>query len=329
MKKSLVLVLAATLGLAACNREKKGPGGLLYTIHHTDGKEKIQVGDIVKMNFIQKNEKDSIIGSTYDMGQPQIFPVAKKMYDGDMNDVLTLFAEGDSATFKVNLDTMAKYNKQPKPEQFKNDKYLIFTAKIEKIFKRNKGETDSVFNKRASDFFQKDYADEQKKVKAAEPAKIKAYIADKGLKATQSASGLQYVIENKGSDAKAVLGDTILVNYKGNLTTKKDGKYTVFDTNIEKAAKESGLDKKQMGRKYEPVKMVLGGTVPGFNEALQLVGKGGKITAIMPSALGYGEQPIPQAGIPAFSPLVFEIEIVDIIKPKAAPATTPVAPATK
>ena len=55
MKKSLVILLAATLGLAACNKEKKGAGGLLYTIHKTDGKEKIKEGDIVKMNLIQRN----------------------------------------------------------------------------------------------------------------------------------------------------------------------------------------------------------------------------------------------------------------------------------
>ena len=60
MKKSLVILLAATLGLAACNREKKGPGGLLYTIHKDGGKEKIQVGDVIKMHFTQKNDKDSI-----------------------------------------------------------------------------------------------------------------------------------------------------------------------------------------------------------------------------------------------------------------------------
>lgn len=323
MKKSLVLVLAATMGLAACQREKKGPGGLLYTIHHTDNKDKIAVGDIIKMDFIQKNDKDSVLASTYDFGQAQVFPVAKKTYDGDMNDVLTLFAEGDSATFKINLDTLAARTKQPKPEQMKNDKYITFTVKIEKVFKKNKGEVDSVFNKRASEFFQKDYKESMDKMKAAEPAKIKAYIEDKDLKVTKSNSGLQYVIEKPGAE-KAVLGDTIVVNYVGSLTTKKDGKYKVFDTTLEKVAKENKLS--QPGRTYEPAKMTIGSTVPGFTEALQLVGKGGKITAVMPSVLGYGEQGIPQAGITPYSPLVFELEIVDIIKAKTAPVTTTPAP---
>jgi hypothetical protein len=54
---------------------------------------------------------------------------------------------------------------------------------------------------------------------------------------------------------------------------------------------------------------------------------------IIPSKLGYGEGGQPQAKITPYSPLAFEIEIVDYKKPSAntAPAVTisPVAPATK
>ena len=321
MKKSLVILFAATLGLAACNTEKKGGGGLLYTIHKTDGKEKIKEGDIVKLNFIQKNEKDSILGSTYDSEQAQVFPVGAKQYAGDMQDVLTLFGEGDSATFKINLDTMAFHTKQPKPEQFKDDKYIVFTVKVEKVFKKGPNEVDSVFQKRAGDFFQADYKAEMEKNKGAEEGKIKAYIADNKLKVQTSASGLQYVIEKQGSADKANLGDTVSVNYTGKFTKKgTDKKYKVFDTSDEKVAKDAKVH--QPGRPYGPTKMVIGGTVPGFTEALQLVGKGGKIVAIIPSKLGYGDQG--GGPIAPYSPLVFEIEILDIIKP--IPGSAPVVP---
>ncbi|MFN0255507.1 FKBP-type peptidyl-prolyl cis-trans isomerase [Pedobacter ureilyticus] len=324
MKKSLVILFAATLGLAACNTEKKGPGGLLYKIHKDGGKEKIKEGDIVKLNFIQKNEKDSILGSTYDNEQAQVFPVGKKQYAGDMQDVLTLFGEGDSATFKINLDTMAAQTKQPKPEQFKNDKYIVFTVKVEKVFKKGPKEADSTFQKRAGDFFQADFKADMDKKKAAEPAKIKAYVEDNNLKVQTSPSGLQYVITAPGSGEKAVDGDTVSVNYTGKFTKKGDDKkYKVFDTSDEKVAKEAKVH--QPGRPYGPTKMVIGGTVPGFTEALKLVGKGGKITAIIPSKLGYGEQG--GGPIAPYSPLVFDIEIVDVIKPKASAAPAATAPA--
>ncbi|MDO7744911.1 MAG: peptidylprolyl isomerase, partial [Pedobacter sp.] len=64
MKKSLVILFAATLGLAACNNFKKAPGGLMYQIYKTEGKPKIVEGDIIKINAIQKTEKDSVMTST-------------------------------------------------------------------------------------------------------------------------------------------------------------------------------------------------------------------------------------------------------------------------
>ena len=158
MKKSLVILLAATIGsLAACKSEKKGPGGLLYTIYKSEGKEKIKEGDFVKVDFIQTNDKDSIVYSTYDASNPQIFPVGKKTYDGDMNDVLFLFGEGDSVQFKINIDTMVKYSKQPRPEQLKDDKYMNYTVKIHKVLTKKDKEADSTFQKRANDYFQADY----------------------------------------------------------------------------------------------------------------------------------------------------------------------------
>ncbi|RZL49074.1 MAG: peptidylprolyl isomerase, partial [Pedobacter sp.] len=319
-----------TLGLAACNREKKGAGGLLYTIHKSEGKEKIKEGDIIKMNFIQKNDKDSVFYSSFESEVPQIFQAQKRMFAGDQQDALTLIGEGDSATFKINLDTIAHYTKQPKGEQYKNDKYITFVVKIEKVFKKNAGEADSAFQKRAGEYFQADFKATMDKIKNGEDAKLKKYIEDKDLKTTVAPSGLHYIIKTPGSAQRPVLGDTVEINYTGSATKKgKDGKYKVFDTSDAKVAKESGLDKTQMGRTYGPTKMVFGQTVPGFTEALSLIGPGGKITVVMPSKLGYGEQGNPQAGIGPYAPIAFDVEIVKIIKgaPVQAPVTSP-SPAT-
>ena len=62
----------------------------------------------------------------------------------------------------------------------------------------------------------------------------------------------------------------------------------------------------------------LGGSIPGFEEGLMLLNKGAKATIILPSKLAYGEQG--NQGIPPYSPLVFELDIVNII-----PGTAPVA----
>ena len=289
------------------------PGGLFVKIYHDQPGENIKPGDVIKMNFIQKNGRDSIYTSTYDNGMAQVFPVPLKMYTGDINDVLTHFSEGDSVHFKINLDTMAFYSKQPKPAQYENDNYLSFEVKIEKVFKKNEGEADSIFQQRAQAYFQADYHAVIERLKNGEEAKIDAYLADRKLKMTTTTSGLRYLILNAGNSQRAVDTDTLVLNYTGSLTRKgTNGKYKVFDTNIEQVAKENHVF--QDGRPYGPTKMGANAAVPGFSEALKLIGVGGKIQIVIPSKLGYGDAGAPEAGINPFAPIFFEIEITELIK---------------
>lgn len=324
MKKSLVILLAASISLAACNNEKKGPGGLLYTIYKSEGKEKIKSGDIIKVDFIQTNDKDSIVYSTYDASNPQIFPVGKKVYAGDMNDVLFLFGEGDSVQFKINIDTNLKYSGQPRPEELKNEKYMTYTVKIHKVFAKKDKEADSVFQKRADAFFRADYKATMDKRKADEDAKIKKYIADNNLKVKTTPSGLNYVITEPGSGAKPVVGDTAMVNYTGKFTSKKsDGNDNVFDTSVESVFKKTMRPNPQAT--FGPRPLVVGdGIVKGFAEGVQLIGKGGKITLIFSSKLGWGAQG--GGPIAPYTPIVFDIELKDIKKPAPNLVITPIPP---
>jgi len=213
---------------------------------------------------------------------------------------------------------MAKYSNQPKPATQK-DKYMVFTVKIEKVMHKAAGEADSTFQRKATEFFQKDFQATVAKHKAAEAGKIKNFIADNNLKVQTTASGLQYVITAPGDSQRATLTDTLMVNYTGKLLTKKsDGKENIFDTSVEKVAKESG--KYNQMAQYGPRPFSLGRAIPGFDEGLKLIGKGGKITLIIPSALAYGEGGMPQGGITPFSPLSFDVEITDIKKATNAPA---------
>lgn len=325
MKKGLLFLFAATMGLAACNNFKKGPGDLMYKIHKSEGKTKIKEGDFVKLNgieIIETKKDDSTLVNTYDIERPAYFPIGKTAFKGDLTDGLKMLGEGDSATFKINLDSMAKYTGQPKPLNAK-DNYAIFTIKVEKVLNKVANEPDSVFEGKKRAFFESEIKAMTTKNKASEGAKMTKYISDNSLKTTTTASGLQYEIKEAGSGEKPQLGDTIMVNYTGKFTTKKsNGKDHVFDTSDAKVAKEAGLFS-PMGQ-YGPRALVLGQVVPGFNEGLQLIGKGGKIILVVPSKLGYGENG--GGPINPFTPLVFDVELTAIKKGKA-PVAAP-APAT-
>ena len=67
---------------------------------------------------------------------------------------------------------------QPKPPGFKG-KYIVYTVKIEKVIAKGKL-SDQVFHGRVTDYMKT----QEQAVKAAEPAKIKKYIADNKLTVT-------------------------------------------------------------------------------------------------------------------------------------------------
>jgi len=103
-----------------------------------------------------------------------------------------------------------------------------------------------------------------------------------------TASGLQYKVIKPGEGASPTATDTALVKYEGTL---RDG--TVFDAN-------------------EQTPMPVGGVVPGFSEALQLMQKGGEYRIWIPSALAYGDAS-PGEQIPSNSLLIFDVTLLDFI----------------
>lgn len=313
MKIKFINALLILIILITFKTQANAQDGIIYQIIKDAGNPKIKPGDVIKINFVQKTDKDSLLSSTYDYGIPQILLVPEKTYVEDIfNYSLTLFGEGDSVIIKLNIDTIFARNNQNRPEIFENNIYLTYTIKIEKVLSKGNGEIDSIFQKKTVAFFEKENKEAIDKLKYAESAKIKAYIEDKDLKTTISNTSLQYVIEKAGDVSRAKKGDTVLINYTINSMVKKDGGYRIFDTSDEKIAKENKVY--QPRRHYGPTKLVYGNTIPGFTEAFSLIGKGGKISAIIPSELGYGEQGYPHMSISPYTPLFFNIEIVDIIK---------------
>ena len=114
-----------------------------------------------------------------------------------------------------------------------------------------------------------------------------------GVQAT--ASGLQYQVITEGKGAKPKPGDVVRVHYKGSLL---DG--TVFDSSYDRG---------------QPVVFPLDQVVPGWQEGLQLMPVGSKYKLWIPANLGYGEKGTPGGPIGPNSTLVFEVELIDIVKP--------------
>src|SRR3546814_13101129 len=89
----------------------------------------------------------------------------------------------------------------------------------------------------------------------------------------------------------------VKVHYKGELL---DG--TQFDSSHERG---------------EPAVFALQQVAPGWAEGVQLMPVGSKYKLWIPSELGYGETGTPGGPIPPNATLVFEVELLEIVKPDA------------
>jgi cyclophilin family peptidyl-prolyl cis-trans isomerase len=150
--------------------------------------------------------------------------------------------------------------------------------------------------------------EEAKKAEAQKVVKEKAaYFATMKAKATTTASGLKYVITQKGTGVKGAEGSTIYFHYAGYF---EDG--NLFDSsmpNVEKAYGKYNPNRDAQGG-YKSFPFTVGkkdGMIPGFIEALDMMTDGDEAIFFLPSNLAYGEK---GAGgvIPPNATLIFEIE---------------------
>lgn len=300
MKKNLMFLALAATALASCNGGfKKGEGGLLYNIHTDKSTPVMQVGDFASINVVAKNDGDSVLFSTYESGQPQFLLLQAPQIKGDVYSGIALLSEGDSATIKISADSIFKGGQRP--PNFKG-KYLVYDIKVEKVIPKGKL-TDQVFQGNVTS-----YINTQKEaVKTGEPKKIETYIAGTKLNYNKTASGLRYIITKPGSGPMIAAGDTAVVNYVGRFFNGK-----IFDTNIKAEAEKAKTVNPQAP--YEPIRFAVGqsAVIPGWDEGMQLLNKGAKASFVIPSSLAYGEQG--NQMIAPFTPLTFEVEIVDIVK---------------
>ncbi|MCE5252543.1 FKBP-type peptidyl-prolyl cis-trans isomerase [bacterium] len=129
---------------------------------------------------------------------------------------------------------------------------------------------------------------------AANQAKASAFLAQNAAKPgiTTLPDSLQYEVITEGTGPKPKDTDTVKVHYTGYL---EDG--TEFDSSY---------------KRNEPAEFPLNSVIPGWTEALKLMKTGAKYKIYLPPQLGYGARG--NQVIPPNSLLIFEIELIEIVK---------------
>ncbi len=121
---------------------------------------------------------------------------------------------------------------------------------------------------------------------------LEANKSKEGVQVTES--GLQYVVMTEGNGEKPTAASRVKVHYHGTLI---DG--TVFDSSVDRG---------------EPSEFGVTQVIKGWTEALQLMPVGAKYKLFIPQELAYGANPRQGGPIKPFAALVFEVELIEIVK---------------
>ncbi len=299
-------ILAGIVAVSSCNNSKY-PGyeqtkdGLYYKLikHDEKGKKAVE-GDVLMMDMVYKNDKDSIIFNSVTQGRKVPVPLTKPSFKGGLEEGFAMLAPGDSASFIVSADSLfiKTFGMKELPKEITKGSMLTFYLKVHEI--KSKAEIEKMREEKMA------VAEaEAAKNKVEEKTNLDKYLSDNKISTAPTQSGLIFIEKVKGKGANAEKGKKVKMNYVGKLL---DG--TIFDTNNEKVAKENNMH--QEGRTYNAFEFTVGNgeVIPGWDEALPMMKVGGKATFIIPSNLAYGE--MNQGPIKPYSTLVFDVELLEV-----------------
>ena len=307
MKNLLILGLALTI--LSCQQKPAtfttASGVVVSKIESGDGSAPIK-DSVVVLQLKLETEDGKILTETTPL-RPLALIYDPEMKAGALQEVVNNLIQGDSVSFTITAKNLFEetYNRPLPPDM---DSTTLVNCNM---FFQDQMSQDG-YREYVNSLREKqrllDEALQADKF-AAELDSIDAYLAEKGIEAIKSESGLRYVITEEGTGANAEPGDEVVVHYAGYVL---NGDY--FDTSMEDVAREQGLYRE--GRDYSqgftfPIGQ--GRVIKGWDEGIAYIKEGGKGTLYIPSQLGYGSRGS-GSKIPPYSILVFDVEVLEVRK---------------
>lgn len=302
MKKSIMYVALCAILLtvmASCQKNphpgyQKNENGLYYRFYTEGTGETPAVNEVLDVNLAcYVNDTTTIIPPMKNMTLWE-----ESMFKGDLFEGLALMHKGDSASFIVNIDSAFRhfFNQPSLPKEFSSEDVMRFDVLLNDFY------SEEVYNNNMAEKVKKEAEDRARKLKEAYPTEtenaakeLEKYLIKNKVVAEPLPSGLVYVMTSEGNGEKPMAGQDVSVHYTGKLLNGK-----VFDSSIDRG---------------EPIRFPLGmgRVIPGWDEGIRMMSKGEKGVLYIPYYLAYGEQAMGK-DIPAFSNLVFDVELVDFNK---------------
>jgi FKBP-type peptidyl-prolyl cis-trans isomerase len=294
--------LLGILFFSACKQEpkfKKLASGLKYRIIKDEKKgDTARIGDMMKFH-LYIHAGDSSLMNTREMNrnQPIEIPRMPANFPGDWLEGLGLLTAGDSAVFLVPVDTLRKISGPANqlPPWMKDGTDISYKVKVVSITPATPEQRKQIEQMQQAQQAQQNAQSQQPQAQpsnqdSVDDALLKKYFKAKGISPKSTPSGLYYSIEKEGTGPQLTAGQMVSMRYRGTLLNGVE-----FDKSREAPFTF------QLGT---------GNVIAGWDEGVALLKKGAKAHFYLPSRIAYGPNS-PSAEIPANSPMVFDVEVVD------------------
>jgi FKBP-type peptidyl-prolyl cis-trans isomerase FkpA len=288
MRRHIILFTFLAIALFSCRNDGfiKNEEGLRFKyLNRGQGLVLPIEGEIVFCSYIIKNNKDSIIYSSYDnLKKEDRIPILPPSHlNGDIFSALKMMSEGDSMAFLISADSF--YLKTRKetilPPEVKKGTDLTFVIKLHKIY--SQAEYKEFENKEKYERWIKEVAD------------IDSFFKMKGWQDIRLEDGVRYYIQQETNGKKAQKGQSVNFHYIGKVL-------------------KTGAEFANSYLAGSPVSFTLGDPSirpEVLTEMLLQLKEGEKAIFLVPFDHAFGETGIANL-VPPFATVIYEIHILSL-----------------
>ena len=237
-------------------------------------------GDYVTANIAYITMNDSVFFSGI-----RKFKLAEPDFPGSIDKCFTLMCKHDSMQFIISaLDFFEKTLQNIVPD------YLSADGKMKIAIHLLDVQTTDEYEREKEAFLHwiEDLGEYEKVL-------LKQYIRDAKIEIPPMEDGIYYIVQQTGMGPLVASGDTVVIHYEGSFLNGK-----LFDSTR---------------RRNDPLQFVYGHqwqVIGGLEKAIGKMHEGDKALVIIPSELAFGAKGSVVGIVPPFTPVVFEIELINV-----------------
>lgn len=262
------------------------PSGLYVDILEKGSGRLPQTGDILRLHFSIELLDGMKLYSTYDRNEPMDVEYGTQFDTEGFSEGIGYLREGGKA--RLILPSHLAFDSVGIDQVLPPFTPLIYEVELTAIMSAEQLRKEEEERQRI-------VQQQKEEARLREPQLIRDYLEKNQYVLEPLPSGLYFIEEEVGEGAPVDSGTVVSVHYV---------LYTIDGQQIQSS--------REMGQAYE-FKVGTGQVIAAWDEGLQLMREGGKARFVVPSHLAYGDT---QRGvdIPPYSPLVFDVELLEAIQ---------------